>query len=135
MVYDCVLVDCSGSMAAIGKSGNTRTQETLDMLFDMLRGQGQFAHPTPLQIDRKTLIIPFDSAPRGGITMDLLEQMSRAEVEKIFAPRGSTNIPLAIHFGGSTNILVLTDDPASVNKATSSLGTSLQDVFPIVDIS
>ena len=127
MAYDCVLVDCSGSMGATGKSGKTRTQETLDILFDMLIGKGP--HGKLGYLDRKTLIIPFDDAPRGGITLGLLEQMSRAEVEKIFAPAGGTNIPRAIYFAGSTNTLILTDSPTE----TFTMGANA--IFPIIDIS
>ena len=127
MAYDCVLVDCSGSMAATGKSGKTRTQETLDLLFDMLIGKSGYGKLGDL--DRRTLIIPFDSAPRGGITLGLLEQMSRAEVEKIFAPAGGTNIPLAIHFAGSTNTLILTDSPTEPSTGF------WNSIFPIIDIS
>jgi len=112
MTFDCVIFDCSGSMAATGKTGQTRTQETLDMLYDMHRDG---------KINGRTLIVPFDSVVRGGITMDMLMKMSRAEVEKLFEARGGTNIPKALRYCGSINTLILTDFPDAAGIRTDHL--------------
>tara|TARA_Y100000996_G_C22502667_1_gene635091 strand:- start:355 stop:687 length:333 start_codon:yes stop_codon:yes gene_type:complete len=80
----------------------TQLQRGLDMLFDMHKDG---------KIDGRTLIVPFDSRVRGGITMDLLMKMSRAEVEKLFEPAGGTNIPDAFKYCGSSNVLLITDFP------------------------
>ena len=104
MTFDCVLFDCSGSMnaSADGRFSNTRMQKALDMLFDMHKDG---------KIDGRTLIVPFDSGVRGGITMDLLMKMSLDEVMKLFEPAGGTNIADAFKYCGSSNVLLMTDDP------------------------
>ena len=124
MSLDCVLVDCSGSMGAgffkatsktptslrsamieekYEKPGtNTRIQKALDMLYDMHQDG---------KIYGRTLIVPFDSTVRGGITMDLLLKMSRDEVMKLFEPAGGTNIAEAFKYCGSVNTLLITDFP------------------------
>ena len=110
MTFDCVLLDCSGSMAARFRSNSdktkrnkTRMQYALDMLLDY--------HYENQEIDGRTLIVPFDSTVRGGITMDLLMKMSRDEVMKLFEPAGGTNIQEAFKYCGSSNTLLITDDP------------------------
>ncbi len=113
MSLDCVLFDCSGSMAAtMGTDGippapgvylaDTRMQKALDMLYRMHQ-KGK--------ISGRTLIVPFDSRVRGGITMDLLLKMSREEVMKLFEPMGGTNIEEAFKYCGSSNTLLITDFP------------------------
>jgi|TARA_B100001778_G_scaffold233080_1_gene194112 hypothetical protein len=107
MSFDCVLFDCSGSMSAVGiKTADginmTQLQRGLDMLFDMHKDG---------KIDGRTLIVPFESFVRGGITMDLLMKMSRAEVEKLFEPAGGTDIQEAFKYCGSSNTLLITDFP------------------------
>tara|TARA_B100001758_G_C17758118_1_gene278703 strand:+ start:62 stop:433 length:372 start_codon:yes stop_codon:yes gene_type:complete len=107
MSLDCVLLDCSGSMAASiggtgGALGNTRMQKALDMLYDMHKDG---------KIHGRTLIVPFDSVVRGGITMDMLMKMSRDEVMKLFEPAGGTNIAEAFQYCGSSNTLLITDFP------------------------
>ncbi len=111
--FDCVLFDCSGSMMA--GVVRTRMDYALDMLFD-LYSEGN--------LDGRTLIVPFDSVVRGGITMDLLMKMSRAEVEKLFAPAGGTNIKRAFDYCGSSNTLLITDDPTA--------GRVMGDCCPII---
>jgi hypothetical protein len=110
--FDCVLFDCSGSMSmsavahplAQGADSRTLMHYALDMLFDMY-GEGN--------LDGRTLIVPFDSVVRGGITMDLLVKMSRDEVMKLFEPAGGTNIKEAFDYCGSSNTLLITDDPSA----------------------
>ena len=107
MTFDCVLFDCSGSMAASGvfsgeEIGTARMQIALDMLYSYHKAG---------HIDGRTLIVPFDSTVRGGITMDLLLKMSRDEVMKLFEPAGGTNIPDAFKYCGSSNTLLITDFP------------------------
>ena len=106
--FDCVLFDCSGSMSALarpfprGADSRTLMEFALDMVFDMY-SQGN--------LDGRTLIVPFDSVVRGGITMDMLMKMSRDEVSKLFKPAGGTNIKDAFDYCGSSNTLLITDDP------------------------
>ena len=64
-------------------------------------------------LDGRTLIVPFDSVVRGGITMDMLVKMSQGEVSKLFAPSGGTNIKDALDYCGSSNTLLMTDDPTA----------------------
>ncbi len=114
MTFDCVLLDCSGSMGARlrnnsdkTKRNKTRMQYALDMLFDYYENYSK----KNVEIDGRTLIVPFDSTVRGGITMDLLLKMSRDEVMKLFEPAGGTNIQEAFKYCGSSNTLLITDDP------------------------
>ena len=135
MTFDCVLFDCSGSMAASiheGYSnhpsynpkkyahGTTRVQIALDMLYDLHKDG---------KISGRTLIVPFDSVVRGGITMDLLLKMSRDEVMKLFKPAGGTNIADAYKYCGSINTLLITDagnlDEFTLNRMQ----------MPIIDLS
>lgn len=82
-------------------------QYALDMLFDYYENYSK----KNVEIDGRTLIVPFDSTVRGGITMDLLLKMSRDEVMKLFEPAGGTNIQEAFKYCGSSNTLLITDDP------------------------
>jgi len=43
--------------------------------------------------------------------MDLLMNMNRDEVMKLFEPMGGTNIPAALRYCGSINTVILTDFP------------------------
>ena len=107
MSFDCVLLDCSGSMAAThGRSSKTRMQYALDKLFGLYQMKTEMP-----AIDGRTLIVPFESTVRGGITMDLLLKMGRSEVSKLFAPAGGTNIEQAFKYCGSSNTLLITDEP------------------------
>ena len=115
--FDCVLFDCSGSMfspvdlatwdnpqANVKGIQRTRMDYALDMLYDL------YSEGT---LDGRTLIVPFDSVVRGGITMDMLVKMSQGEVSKLFAPSGGTNIKDALDYCGSSNTLLMTDDPTA----------------------
>ena len=118
--FDCVLFDCSGSMMATADSyrpKRSRMDYALDMLFD-LYSEGN--------LDGRTLIVPFDSVVRGGITMDMLVKMSQDEVSKLFAPSGGTNIKDAFDYCGSSNTLLITDDPEA--------GRVMGDCCPIIYI-
>jgi len=116
--YDCVLLDCSGSMSRVSKNSvQGLPQATLmdyvtTYLLESLSAIGT--------ISKNTLIVPFDTHVRGGLTYDLVTfrgpQIWRYKVRDgnkgLFTPDGGTNIIEAIRYAqsrGEGSILLITD--------------------------
>jgi hypothetical protein len=96
-----VLIDCSGSMGAQSINNQNRVQVALDMVYDAY---------TEGLIDGRTLIIPFNHQVMGGINIDMLKKMSRAQVEEIFKIGGGSDIQSAINYCNGEKTLLLTDE-------------------------
>ena len=121
-----VLIDCSGSMGIKSINNQNRLQVALDAVYDAY---------TEVQIDGHTLIIPFNHNVLGGINMDMLKRMSRAQVEEIFKVDGGSDIQSAINYCNGERTLLITDE-ADIRQGSFGVGVIPDNIilFNIADI-